>query len=174
VTLALRDKLNTQQISTVWSEHMRKPMWVFLLLVTVTFPRAPLQAAKDKTPPIPSCPAKFNDSLETNGIADDFQHGVTAPRATKAPEAKLTDEARSVAHDEIATRHIKLWEAISVVSLIVEQDGTPGSMCVQRSAGYGLDAQALKAAAQYRFYPATANGQPVRARLSISISFKVY
>jgi TonB family protein len=122
----------------------------------------------------PACPVQFDDSLETNGIASDFRHGVTAPRATKHPEAELSDEARRVAHDEIATHHVKLWQAVSVVSLIVEQDGIPSALCVKQSAGYGLDAQAVKAVAQYRFEPATANGKPVRARLSVSVSFKVY
>jgi TonB family protein len=143
-------------------------------LIAGRVPSAFLSASAPKPSDPPTCPARFDDSLETNGIASDFRHDVTAPKATRQPEAKLTDEARSVAHDEIARHQVKLWQAVSVVSLIVGEDGIPGDICVQRSAGYGLDAQAVKAAEQYRFEPATANGKPVRARLSISISFKVY
>jgi TonB family protein len=154
---------------------MQKPIRVLLLVLSLAAPLSPLKAAKDKAPPAPpSCPAHFDDSLETNGIASDFRHGVTAPRATKQPEAELTNEARSVAHDEIARHQVKVWQSVSVVSLIVGEDGIPSDICVQRSAGYGLDAQAVKTAAQYRFEPATSNGKPVRARVGISISFKVY
>jgi hypothetical protein len=153
---------------------MQRPIRVLLLAVSLAAPLTPLTAAKDKTPPAPSCPAKFDDSLETNGIADDFRHGVTPPRATKQPEAKMTDEARRVAHDEVAAHRVSEWQAVSVVGLVVDQDGIPSDLCLRQPAGYGLDAQAIKAVSQYRFEPATFDGKPVRARLLISVSFKAY
>jgi TonB family protein len=122
----------------------------------------------------PACPAQFDDSLESNGIASDFRHGVTRPIPTRQPEAELTNEARRVAHDAIARHQVKTWQAFTILSLVVGQDGLPTDICVKRPAGYGLDAQAVKAAAQYRFEPATAKSQPVRARIAMVVTFKVY
>lgn len=122
----------------------------------------------------PACPAQFDDSLETNGIATDFRHGVTPPRAIAQPEPKLTDEARRVAHDEIARHQTKMWEKIVVVNMIVGEDGIPRDFCIRKPAGYGLESQAVKAAAQYRFEPAMSEGKPVRARIDLSVSFKIY
>ena len=157
---------------------MPKPGWILILILLSGANAWALQDAPKQNaaaaPDPPACPARFDDSLESNGIANVFQHGVTRPIPTRQPQAELTNEARRVAHDEIATHHVKVWQAISVVSLIVGQDGIPGDLCVQRAAGYGLDAQAVKTAAQYRFEPARADGKPVRARVSVSVSFRVY
>jgi hypothetical protein len=39
---------------------------------------------------------------------------------------------------------------------------------------YGLDAQTEKAVGQYRFNPATKDGKPARARISIEVNFRLY
>jgi TonB family protein len=42
-----------------------------------------------------------------------------------------------------------------------------------QSAGYGLDAKAEEAAQQYRFAPATKDGQPVPVRITVVMTFKL-
>ena len=126
-------------------------------------------APKETAPPEPpACPAKFDDSLETNGIAGDFRHGVTPPKATVSPAAELSERARKEAHK----RHF--LNAVSVLSMIVGEDGVPRNVCLKQGAGYDLDAQAAKAALKYRFEPATKDGDPVAARITMEVNFRAY
>jgi len=118
----------------------------------------------------PACPTTFDDGLETNGIASDFLHGIKAPRPTRQPEAEFSDAARKA----LKKRHIKHFEGVSIVSMIVGVDGIPRDLCLKQSAGYGLDSQAAKAAWQYRFEPATKDGDPVPARIAVEVNFRLY
>ena len=117
----------------------------------------------------PACPARFGDSLETDGIAHDFKHGVTPPKATISPEAEFSDKARR----EFKKSHLKRFNAVSVLSMIVGEDGIPRDLCLMQPAGYDLDGQAAKAARQYRFEPAKKDGEPIPARITIEVNFRL-
>ena len=125
---------------------------------------------KDDAGGPPACPAKFADSLESNGIAGDFRHGVKAPKATYQPEAEFSDKARKA----IKKQHIKFFNGVSILSIVVGVDGVPRDICVKQPAGYGLDEQAAKAASRYRFEPAIKDGSPVPARIAIEVNFRLY
>jgi len=123
----------------------------------------------DESPP---CPAEFNDSLDTNGIAGKVGKGtdVTPPRAIHSVNPQFSDKARKVVRDQ----KVKVTEFQSIVSLVVDTTGNPTSLCVKKAAGYGLDAEAGKAVEEYRFEPATKDGKPVAARISVAFSFRIY
>ena len=121
-----------------------------------------------KIPEPPACPAKFDDSLETDGIVHDFKNGVTPPKATVHPEAEFSKEARKEARKQ------HLHEFVSILSMVVGVDGVPRDVCFVKAAGYDLDAKAAEAAWKYRFVPAVKDGKPVPARVTMEVNFRLY
>ena len=115
----------------------------------------------------PACPAKFDDSLETDGIVRDFKNGVTPPKPTFQPIAEFSDKARR----EGRKHHIH--EFVSVVSMVLGVDGVPRDVCLVKAAGYDLDAKAAEAAWKYRFKPAMKDGEAVPARVTMEVSFRL-
>ena len=85
------------------------------------------------------------------------------PKPIHTAEAEFSDQARR--------------ERISgtvLVSLVVDTNGMPTEIRVVRGAGYGLDEKAVQAVRQYRFKPATKDGQPVAAPISVEVMFRLY
>jgi hypothetical protein len=99
---------------------------------------------------VPLCPATFNDSLETDGIAPKGDKSVTPPKSTHMANARFSDEARR-------QKQIKQFQAI--LSLVVDTSGMP---------------QALEAVQQYRFASAMKDGKPVAVRIYVEVKFHLY
>ena len=112
---------------------------------------------------VPLCPAKFDDSLATDGIVGKDTEGVTPPKATHMVNATFTDEARRQKH-----------EGQVIVSFVVGVDGQPRNICLIQSAGYGFDAKAAEAVHKYVFAPASKDGRPVAMRIHIQVDFRLY
>jgi TonB family protein len=89
--------------------------------------------------------------------------GVTAPIPINAPEPEFSDEARRAK-----------YQGIVIVTLIVDAQGNPQQVKVERPLGMGLDEKAIEAAKQYRFKPATYQGKPVPVRIGLEINFHIY
>jgi protein TonB len=89
--------------------------------------------------------------------------GVLAPRPIATPDPEYTDEARRAK-----------YEGTCILGMIVGPDGKPRDIRVQRSIGMGLDKKAIEAVQQWRFSPATKDGQPVAVQISVEVSFKLY
>jgi TonB family protein len=124
--------------------------------------------SKVSTPP--ACPAKFEDSLETNGVAPIGRvPGVAFPKALHTTEAEFSDQARR----EINDRGLRPFASFSTISLVVDKDGKPRDLCVAHSAEFDLDRQAAKAVWQYRFEPAMKDGHPVAKRIDVVIRFAI-
>ena len=125
-------------------------------------------ARSGKVPAPPACPAKFDDSLDSNGIAPEgAAPGVTLPKPLRIPEAEFSDMARK----EINKKRLRPFYAASTIALVVDKDGNPRDVCVEHAAPFDLDRQAAKVVWQYRFEPATKDGRPVAMRLKVEISF---
>ena len=62
------------------------------------------------------------------------------------------------------------------LEVVVEADGTVGDVVVVRSLDtqFGLDASAIDAAKRWRFEPATLNGQPVAAAVTLEMEFAIH
>jgi hypothetical protein len=115
---------------------------------------------------VPLCPAKFDGSLETNGIAGH----VTPPKIIHSAEAGLTNEVR-----EATGKANKIgFVGDSLASLVVDEHGNPQNLCLRKTSGYGLDANAANAVRRYTFKPATKDGKPVPGRIVIEINHNYY
>lgn len=123
--------------------------------------RAPHSTKADLA--VPLCPAKFNDSLKTNGIAAANDKSVTPPIAKNSVRAEFRGENSPPA----GNYEVKL-------SFIVDIHGEPNELCLVRSAGYGLDAEAGNAANRYRFAPATKDGKPVPKRVFTDVHIQLH
>lgn len=87
---------------------------------------------------------------------------VTPPAKIGGPDPKYTAEA-------LAER----TQGIVVIEAIIERDGTVSSTRVLHGLSTSLDEQARSAVAQWRFEPATRDGQPVRAIYTATIDFRL-
>jgi TonB family protein len=89
-------------------------------------------------------------------------NGVTPPRVIKSPEPKYPEFAEE--------KHIRgtvmLW-------LIVNSQGSPEQIKVQRALGHGLDQSAVDAVSQWKFAPATKDGAPVPVIINVEVNFKM-
>lgn len=84
------------------------------------------------------------------------------PVATYAPAAEFTEQARAAK-----------FNGVVLVSALVTVDGMPTDIKVMKSAGMGLDEKAVESVSQYRFKPATKDGAPVAARITVEINFRI-
>jgi TonB family protein len=88
---------------------------------------------------------------------------VIPPKVIHHVEAEFSDEAR---RKKISGNvRVYLW---------VEKDGKPSHIAVIQSAGHGLDEQAVEAVRQYKFKPATLNGEPVVVDLYVEVRFQIF
>jgi TonB family protein len=75
----------------------------------------------------------------------------------------------------VKEKHLTSFQAIDLISLIVDAQGNPQNVCVQKPAGYGLDGEAVKAVKKYRFKPATKeDGTSVSVRITVKVDFRLY
>ena len=92
----------------------------------------------------------------------DVGSGVTPPRLLKKVDPKYTADAMRA----------KI-QGIVEMSAVVLPDGTVTDLSVIKSldSSFGLDEEAKKAAAQWRFSPGTRLGEPVATRIRIELEF---
>jgi periplasmic protein TonB len=89
--------------------------------------------------------------------------GVTVPVPVFAPEAEFSDEARR-----------EKYQGICLVAIIVDAHGFPQNVHVVRHLGMGLDEKAMEAIRRYRFKPATKDGKPVAAAITVEVDFRLF
>ena len=89
--------------------------------------------------------------------------GVTAPRGLKTPNPHYSKQAQEAK-----------FQGTVVLWLVIGPDGLPHNIRVQRSIGYGLDEEAVKAVRKWRFHPATRDGKPVAVQINIEVKFRLY
>jgi len=86
-----------------------------------------------------------------------------APIEGRQPQPTIPDDFRSDALDTTV-----------VVDVTVGPDGAPTSASISQSTGKReLDKLAVDAAKQWRFKPATRDGEPVESRVRLHIEFQV-
>lgn len=133
------------------------------------------KASPDSTPTLSdadkslACPASLEPDDPPDGV-DKRGEGVKPPKPLKQANAEFSDEARKM----FKNAHLEYFHAFSGIHLIVDKDGNPQDVCVQKAAGYGLDGQAVKAVKQYRFKPATKDGVPVPVPIHVQVDFQLY
>lgn len=154
------------------AETPEEPEQVETTVVPVTLD-APHLSQKDLSL---ACPASMQPHADRRPIAEgeslNKRHvSVKPPQALNQVAAKFTDEARKM----VKEKHLTSFQAIDLISLIVDAQGNPQNVCVQKPAGYGLDGEAVKAVKKYRFKPATKeDGTSVSVRITVKVDFRLY
>lgn len=94
-----------------------------------------------------------------------------SPRAPEYTEAEALDHIKPSIPDSLRT---DVLDATVIAEFIVSAEGTPASVKITQSSGNpDLDDLALKTARQWRFKPATRDGQPVESTVRLHIEFQV-
>jgi len=89
--------------------------------------------------------------------------GVSAPKALYAPDPEYSEEARKAKYQGT----VVLW-------LVVDANGRPQQIRVQRALGMGLDEKAIEAVKQWKFDPARKDGQAVPVMINVEVNFRLY
>jgi TonB family protein len=89
--------------------------------------------------------------------------GVSAPQALYAPDPEYSKEARKAKYQGT----VVLW-------LVVDANGLPQEIRVQRSLGLGLDEQAVAAVQRWSFEPSKKDGKPVAVMINVEVNFRYY
>src|SRR5262245_30662458 len=95
--------------------------------------------------------------LEPIGLAA----GAKPPKIKKRFDPKLTTHARAY----------RIQGTVVVEGLITE-DGKATQLNVISPLGYGLDERAVESVSQWKFSPATQDGAPISARVTIQVDFR--
>jgi TonB family protein len=66
------------------------------------------------------------------------------------------------------------YQGTSVLWLIVGEDGTPRDIRIAKPLGMGLDDEAVRAVATWKFDPAMKDGTPVPVRINVEVNFRLY
>lgn len=88
---------------------------------------------------------------------------VRPPVVINTPDPEYTEAARKA----------KLSGNV-LVALVVDSNGQPQNVRVARGLGNELDEKAVEAVQQYRFKPATRNGEPVPVDLKVEVNFQIF
>ncbi len=89
--------------------------------------------------------------------------GVAAPQLIHSVEPDFSEQARRA----------NLQGEVSI-KLIVDSQGNPQDIRLERSLGMGLDEKAIAAVRQYRFRPAMYQGHPVAVQIVIEVAFHLH
>lgn len=96
--------------------------------------------------------------------ADNDKAGlVLAPRPTYTPEPQFSEQAR----------HAK-YQGTVVLRIVIDKAGKISRIRLERPLGMGLDENAMEGVKNWRFNPATRNGEPVAVAMNIEVSFNLY
>jgi TonB family protein len=88
--------------------------------------------------------------------------GVTPPRLVHKVEPVYSEEAR-----------LAKYQGTVVLSVVIGTDGIAQNMRVARGLGLGLNEEALKAIAQWKFTPGAKDGEPVAVQATIEVNFRL-
>lgn len=89
--------------------------------------------------------------------------GLTPPRIMKRIDPDYPESARK---DGV--------EGSVIVKLVVDKDGSPRNICIERGLRDDVDQSSARAVAQWRFSPATKDGEPVAIWINAETSFHMY
>jgi TonB family protein len=98
-----------------------------------------------------------------NARESDERDCVTAPRTIYAPDPQYPEKERKARH-----------RGTVVVELVVDTEGSTRNVTVIRPLGRDFDQAAVDAVRNWKFSPATRDGQPVAVRIKVEVSFRLY
>jgi TonB family protein len=89
--------------------------------------------------------------------------GVGAPACLHCPDPSYTDPARAAK-----------FTGTVLLDVVVSADGEAKSATIIQGAPFGLNENAMDTIRQWKFKPATRNGQPVPVMVMIEVTFRLY
>jgi TonB family protein len=102
--------------------------------------------------------------LEGNRLVRECKKGVVEPpHALYDPNPTYTEAGKK---DKI--------QGTTTIRLVVNERGIPEIIEISKGLADGLDLQSLDAISQWRFRPATMNGQPVPVVVDVEVTFRLY
>lgn len=122
------------------------------------------QPGRPNSKPFVETGLRSQDDLQFDGIPNADDAGITAPTLVRSVPPQYTTEAM---RQKIQGR--------VMLEAVVGVDGRVTAVRVLRSLDktFGLDQQALAAARQWRFTPATRNGVPLAVRVMFDLEFRL-
>jgi TonB family protein len=118
-------------------------------------PAIPPPDPSASTPPASTPPSEMKP-LHIGG-------SVKPPRLLHSVDPVFSEKARQAKQGGVV--QVYLW---------VTKEGLPSHVRVVKGVGMGLDEKAVEAIRQYRFAPATLNGEPVVCDLYIEVNFQIF
>ncbi len=150
-------------------------MAVLVLVLSIAFcNQLEAQQGADEKPPVPTTQNEKDNqsiapgqptSLHTLSGEAVYKVGkeVTPPRIIKSPDPKYPKSARK----EQIEGTVVLW-------LIVNSQGSPEQIKVQRALGHDLDQSAVDAVNRWKFVPAMKDGAPVPVMINVEVNFRMH
>ena len=89
--------------------------------------------------------------------------GIVAPHPVSTPDPEYSDPARKAK----LSGTVELWVGVG-------DDGLVQKICVSQPLGLGLEDKAVETVQQWKFNPATRNGQPIAVGLAVTTRFNLY
>lgn len=86
--------------------------------------------------------------------------GVSVPKGSYLPDPEYTETARK-----------SKYQGTCVLNAVVAEDGSIGATWVVRPVGEGLDEKAIESVRRWKFTPATNEGKPIPALVTVEVSF---
>ncbi len=96
---------------------------------------------------------------------------VKPPRAISSPQPVPDDNKEKIGNGA-AKKVVK--EGVSVLSIVIGEDGSVRSVRVLKSLDRDLDGKAIEAVKRWKFEPATKRGVPVAVEMAVQINFHLY
>jgi TonB family protein len=120
-----------------------------------------LESPPPEPPPTSSLAKRHRSNLGSD-IHRMPEPGIVAPKQLYSPEPEFSERAR-----------IEAQQGNVDIDLVVGADGLPHDLEIACSSSADLNDNAISAVKQWRFAPATKDGNPVPAEILIEISFKL-
>ncbi len=147
-----------------------------LALATAFCSQIEAQQSTEEKPPVPSAQNEKGDQSIAPGQPTSLHtlsgelvyrsgKGVTPPRIIKSPGPKYPKSGRF--YEEQVEGTVVLW-------LIVNSQGSPEQIKVQRPLGHGLDQSAVDAVSRWKFVPAMKDGAPVSVIINVEVNFRMH
>ena len=108
----------------------------------------------------PMCDGPNWGAHPRDGVLHQVGHGVSAPKATYAPDPEYCEQARQAK-----------YTSVSWIAGTVDPQGSFTDLRQAQAAGTGLDEKAI--VRPWKFEPATMEGKPVAVRIVVEVSFRL-
>jgi TonB family protein len=131
------------------------------IVLSAALPDAPYWRGQQETLKIFA--AYYNEQEKIKNSPDATSANETPLKILAKPRANYTDQARQAGISGV----IRLLVAFT-------ENGKIENVLVLTSLGYGLDAEAIRAAKAIKYEPATRNGKPVTSVKAIEYTFTIY